>query len=888
MNTAARQLGRTSASNLDEAERWFHTLVQNSSDLIGVLDENACLIYGNAAHEHVFGFPARAGLNMLSLIHPDDRERAEAAFKRDISERGVHPSASYRFRTKSGEWRVLELVATNCLDDPAIGGIVVNSRDITERTHLHRALQLLGEGNQILVRARDEESLLAEVCENVVSSGGYKLAWVGYAECESTWTIRPVAAAGCTDYVNSIPLVWPNEESRRGPLGTTIKTGRPQVTNDIRRSNKFKPWMDIIEDFGLRSSCHLPLVLNGQVTGVFSIYAGDSNAFDPPAVQVLSRLAEDLSYGIGRIRDALALRVSEERFRTLAGAAPIGIIELSPVAHVDYANPGMAEITGRSIESLMGWDWVEVIHPDDRAMLLSLTETVFRERTKTEASFRILRPDGEIRQVRLFAAPKAGESGYVVTVIDVTEEVKAQEQLTQHALYDSLTGLPNRSLFLDRLGQELGRRVRDTNVGVLFLDIDRFTLVNESLGHEAGDEVLKEVARRLSTAIRSGETLARFGGDQFMVILRDIQEVDGAVRAAKRLLGVLDSPIAAVGQDVTVTASVGIVLPKRSSEATDVLRDANTAMCQAKRAGGNRYEVFDAALHRRSVVRLAVESELHAAIELGQFEVYYQPKLALPDQRPMGAEALVRWRHPTRGIVSPLEFIPIAEDSGLIKPIGELVLEQALSQLAAWDAQRDGPRLDVLAINVSIRQLDDPGVPDMVRGLIERSMIEPARVSLEVTESAVRLDNKSSRRALEDLKKLGIRLAIDDFGTGYSSLADLHRLPVTTLKIDRSFVERMDAAEDSTPLVQAIVDMAHAMGLRVVAEGVSEERLASLVAAAKCDAAQGFYWSPPLPPDDFVDWWRRAIKKGRLLSTTESNANNGEKKGRSGLKVPTG
>jgi diguanylate cyclase (GGDEF)-like protein len=452
------------------------------------------------------------------------------------------------------------------------------------------------------------------------------------------------------------------------------------------------------------------------------------------------------------------------------------------------------------------------------------------------------------------------DSRRVTTISDITEEVEAQDRLAHQAFYDTLTDLPNRDLFLDRLAQELApRRAERPNIAVLCLDLDRFKVVNDSLGHDAGDEVLKKTAARLRRALRAGETVARFGGDQFVLIIRDVREVADAVNVAKRLMGVVQSPLRCGGHNLTVTGSIGVVVPGCKAVAATVARDAEAAMYRAKEAGRDRYEVFNDDLHHRSVKRLALESDLRLALKRSQFELYYQAGISLPDGMPMGAEALIRWHHPKRGTIPPLEFIPVAEDSGMINAIGAWVFEQAVAQLALWDADVNGPRLNVLAVNLSARQMDEPDTSDMIRNVLARYGVDPARVCFELTESAVMTQSASTREALTTFRELGVRVAIDDFGTGYSSLAYLHTLPVATLKIDRSFIERLGSPDDdSAPVVQAVIDMGHAMGLRVIAEGVSAEHLAAQVSAMGCDVGQGFYWCRPLPAEEFRAWWLEA------------------------------
>ncbi len=568
-----------------------------------------------------------------------------------------------------------------------------------------------------------------------------------------------------------------------------------------------------------------------------------------------------LAIGVILARSASSLKASEERFRILAATAPIGILEVSVSASVELANPRISEITGMDLDQLMGRGWIDAVEPDDVPALMALIDRARPERDREAATFRLRRTDGELRHVKVSASPKGGgkESGYVVTIEDVTEEIHAQEELAHQAFYDTLTGLPNRALLLDRLNQELARRRRNrSNFAVLFLDLDRFKTVNDTLGHDRGDEVLKEVGDRFEHVIRAGETAARFSGDEFVFIIRDIVGITDAVAAARRVLRVLDAPIRAGGEELTITGSAGIVLPDERADAATVLRNADTAMYYAKEAGRNQVEVFNDALHERMRERLETERELRKALERAEFELYYQPGVELTTGRPMAAEALIRWHHPTKGLVPPLDFVPLAEELGLIVPIGNWVLEQSFTQTAEWDAQLDAPHLQVLSVNLSAKQLEDPEMPDLIRDLLKRYGIAPERVAVEVTESVVMSDGSTTQSALEAFKDLGVRVAIDDFGTGYSSLAYLHTLPVSTVKVDRSFIERLDAPDDSTSVVKAIVDMTHAMGLRVVAEGISDERLHRLAAAVGCDVGQGFVWAPPLPADEFALWWREA------------------------------
>jgi diguanylate cyclase (GGDEF)-like protein/PAS domain S-box-containing protein len=838
-------------------------LVSSSSDLVIVVDINGNLVYANPAGERILGFKKMEDLDrdMFSLIHPDDQEAAALAFLRDVTEPGTHPPAVYRIRTSTGEYRFLEIIATNCVDDPAIQGVVLNARDITTSENLFRTLKTFGQANQVLVHATDEDALLTDTCRTIVDAGGYSASWVGYVMDDEDHSVQIKASAGNAEHLNELHIHWGDDERGQGPAGLAIRSGKVQVVDDVGESSAPLRSRQAIVRAGLKAACVLPLKGDGAVIGVLVIYATAPRSFEDPELRLFEELADALSYGISRIRDARSLAISEERFRSLATSSPIGIVEATDGGFVTYANRRICEIAGVDKAALMGMGWVASIHPEDRPELLGKIN--FADAAgETNIRFRIQRPNGKVRHVRMSAAPKVSEldTDYVVTIEDVTDEVLANEELTRQALFDPLTDLPNRPMFLMRLRQELAeRRGSQLSIAVLFLDLDRFKLVNDSFGHDAGDTVLREVSRRFLATIRGDEVAARFGGDEFMFLIKDVHHATDALGVAQRLLDALTPPIEYEGGKLSITASIGVVVARRGQLAEHVLRDADTAMYYAKSSGKNRFELFDEELHRRTVSRLEMEGDLRLAIDRSEFELHYQPILEPRSGRPVGAEALLRWNHPTKGVVAPLEFIPVAEDSGLILEIGAWVFERAVAQLAEWDDVADMPRLEMLSVNFSARQLEDHSAELWIAEALHRHHIDPSRLEIEVTESVAMADPLVTQHSLEGLRDLGLHVSIDDFGTGYSSLSYLHTLPIATVKIDRSFIERLALPDGSLPVVRAILDMSHAMGLRVIAEGVSSDALRSKVAAMGCDLAQGFFWSKPKPAGEFETWWRDAV-----------------------------
>jgi diguanylate cyclase (GGDEF)-like protein len=430
------------------------------------------------------------------------------------------------------------------------------------------------------------------------------------------------------------------------------------------------------------------------------------------------------------------------------------------------------------------------------------------------------------------------------------ERKRSEGQLAHQALHDPLTGLPNRALFLDRLSVALDRSRRTgAAVAVLFLDVDKFKQVNDSLGHGAGDRLLIGIANRLRAMLRPMDTVARFGGDEFTLLFEDLSSEREVVLIAERISHAAAMPIKLDDREASVTASIGIAMVADPSIPPEtVIREADAAMYRAKELGRSRYELFDEASRQRASERLELETALQHAVERSELRVHYQPKVALNDESDVvGFEALVRWEHPERGLISPGEFIPLAEETGLVLAIGEYVLAEALRQVGRWRIAK--PDITI-SVNLSFRQLEDAGLVSMLSTALEKSRTDPKALCLEVTESAVNRNPDVAERMLRALKAAGVTLAIDDFGTGYSSLASLKELPLDTLKLHESFVDGLGSDPEERPIVGAVVDLAHALGLSVVAEGVETDTQLAQLRELGCDGAQGFLFGRPLPEQE--------------------------------------
>ena len=440
---------------------------------------------------------------------------------------------------------------------------------------------------------------------------------------------------------------------------------------------------------------------------------------------------------------------------------------------------------------------------------------------------------------------------------DALDRQLTEDDIRHRALHDPLTGLPNRVLFMDRLGQAVQRlRRRSSTAAILSLDLDRFQLVNESLGHDVGDELLAAAAPRLKQMLRASDTVARFGADEFGILLEDIGGERDAVEMAQRIAAGFTRPFVLGGTEHFVTTSIGIALALGGERPEDLVRDADAALNRAKQRGRARYELFDEGIRGRAIGRLRVENDLRRALDRDELRLDYQPVVSLRDHSIVGVEALVRWEHPVRGRIAPLEFIPIAEENGLIEPIGRWVLEHACRQGAAWYAQRpDAPPLSI-AVNLSAVQFENRNLPGTVATALQGTGLDPGLLALEVTESAMMGESDELTGTLAALKAIGVRLVLDDFGTGYSSLAYLTRLPLDLLKVDRSFVDGLGTEPRDTAITEAIVAMSHALSLDVVGEGAETELQIAELARLGCDLVQGFHFSRPVPATEITTMLR--------------------------------
>ena len=612
----------------------------------------------------------------------------------------------------------------------------------------------------------------------------------------------------------------------------------------------------------------LPVKAGRAVVGVLEFRAfAPADAPDEPMTRVLRVIGAELGHFYDRTLTMDRLRESEERFSSTMEFAAIGIAHVASDGRFIYVNPQICEMLGYTEQELLALTVRQITHPDDVALT---DEYANRLRSGVIRSFKVekryVRKDGLPLWVSLTIAAKRDASGRALYNISIVEDIsarkRAEERIQYLATHDGLTGLPNRAMFTQLLGLaiESGKRY-GRSFAVLFIDLDRFKVINDTLGHEAGDVLLREMSARLRDCLRASDVVARLGGDEFVALLHDVPDVAAVEAIARQILATATKPVAILGQECRVTASIGAsIYPRDGRDEQTLMKNADMAMYSAKEEGKNNCQFWSPSMRAQSLERLTVESGLRGALERGELRLHYQAKVKLGTGQITGVEALCRWRSPELGDVSPAQFIPVAEETGLIVPLGRWVLHEACRQNAAW--QRQGLPPVCVSVNLSMRQLNDESLVSDVAAALRESGLPAHLLELEVTESMIMQNGERAVNVLSAIKKLGVRLAIDDFGTGYSSLAQLRRFPIDTLKVDRSFIRRVPEDAEDRAIAEAIIAMGRTLNLTIVAEGVETPEQQAFLTERACDEMQGYHFSTPVEPERFAALLRRQAGPG--------------------------
>jgi diguanylate cyclase (GGDEF)-like protein/PAS domain S-box-containing protein len=735
---------------------------------------------------------------------------------------------------------------------------------IAERKRAEQEVRLLQTLTLAVSEAEDLHTALEVVLRKVCESTGWLLgqAWMpgeaGCLECVPAWHGETKGLERFRQ--KSLDMTF---ASGAGLPGWVWASKKPVWVRDVTRDDNF-PRADVAMEAGLKAGLGIPVMAGHEVIAVLEFFMREPHKEDEHLTGVVFSAATQLGSVIQHKHAETALRRSENQLRAIVDTEPecVKIITADGVL-VQMNAAGLAMIEASRPGQVIGKSIFGLLMPEYRETFRAFVENVLRG-NKGMMEFEIIGFKGTHRWLETHAVPLPDELGGPPLMLsitrDITERKHTEKRLRQLAHFDSLTDLPNRVQFIERLEQSMADADRNERLlGVVFLDLDRFKYINDSLGHEKGDILLREVAMRLNRVVRRGDTVARLSGDEFALVLADMGHVDDAIHVAQKILDVFHQPFRVAGHDLFVTASLGVTLyPFDDRGAHELLRNADVAMYRAKESGKNNYQFYVAEMTAVVSERLTLENDLRSALERGEFSLNYQPIADCRSGKIIGMEALLRWKHPERGMISPALFIPLAEETGYIISIGEWVLRTACGQCRRWQ-EMGFPSLYV-AVNLSSRQFHQKDLPASIHHILQETGLDPTRLGLEITEGLIMQQAEASVNTLRELKTMGIRISIDDFGTGYSSLSYLKRFPIDVLKIDQSFVRDIPKDEDDAAIASTIITMAHSLGLKVVAEGVETLEQLNFMREHRCDAMQGYHLSKPLPPEQFAEFLKNGTR----------------------------
>ena len=729
---------------------------------------------------------------------------------------------------------------------------------------LNRIYSALSHTNQTIVRTTDESELLHKICRVAVDFGGMSLAWIGKRD-PATGKIVPCESYGRGQAYLTGLTIDPDGEGPEslGPTAMAWRSNRPMVVQDYFADDITLPWREKARPFGWGACAAFPIVRGRKVGYTLNVYHAERLAFDDRMQDLLGEMALDIGYALDRI-DLIAqqaktdaeLKARENKYRNILATSQDGFWLVDDAGNLLEVNEAYIAFSGYSRNELLHMKIADLEATENAAQVQRHLARIkdsgsdffeTRHRTKT----------GVIKPVEISTSTVGnGEAFYSVFIRDLSNRHEAEARIQRLSHFDPLTSLPNRELFTDLVRQAIGQAARNKeSLALVFIDIDHFKNINDTLGHRVGDKLLIELKNRFQGVLRSEDALSRLGGDEFLVLLPHDQAEDAA-HVAERLIASTQKPMLIDGHELLATPSLGIALyPADGDDFETLLQKADTATNRAKEEGRNTYRFFATEMQQRSARTLQLEAALRRALEHDELFLQYQPQVDLASGRIVGMEALLRWQHPTLGLISPVEFIPIAENSGLILPIGEWVLKTALLQLKAL-MEKDLP-INLVAVNLSVVQFRQSDLPERILQLLKMSGLPAHHLELELTEGLA-MENPSAAIAMMDaLHEQGIRLSIDDFGTGYSSLSYLKRFRIDKLKIDQSFVRDLTHDPEGEAIVEAIVKLACTLKFKTIAEGVETIEQLSFLRGCECDEVQGYYFSRPLSPEALEIWLRQ-------------------------------
>ncbi len=855
-----------------ETKNQLHTLLDTIPDLIWLKNKAGVYLVCNPMFERFFGAKEEV---IIGKTDYDFVEKELADFFREkdrlaMETDGLSINEEWITFADDGHSALLETIKTPMFDDKgSLIGVLGISRDITQhhesKEHIQQLSYLysaLSYCNKAIVRSATCEQLFMEVCKGIVSEGPISMSWIGLINSQSN-LVDPVASYGDEKhYLDGIEISTLFDSiTGKGPTGTAIRENRPYWCQDFMNDPSTEPWHERGRIMGWGASASLPIHQNGEVIGAFTVYARKINAFDSLSQSLLIEMAMDISFAMENFDREAKRKDSEE---SLAQTEKL-LEEMSSAAHIGGWDIDMRN--GRGV-------WTKeaaLIYEMDTVELMTLEiglsvfegewlkkakvalDEMLKRGTSADLELKMRSRKGNQKWVRLIVSPVIEDNKVIHihgSIQDITEKKQSEAYIENLAHFDQLTGLPNRVMLYDRVAYLLGMAQRSNQpLAVMFLDLDHFKNINDTLGHTIGDYILIEMAKRIKATVRDEDTVSRLGGDEFIMLFPNT-DANSAMHIATKLITEISKPSMIENNELTITPSIGIAIyPNDGEDFETLLKNADTAMYKVKSDSRNNFHFFTQEMQFNSARNLQLENALRHALARNEFEVYYQPQISISDGHVIGAEALLRWHHPELGMISPAEFIPIAESSGQIIEIGEWVLRTAIQQTKAWMDEGFAPM--IIAVNLSAVQFRQQNLLTLVTEILEEVQLPHEYLELELTEAVTMDDPESVIGVMNRFHEQGIRMSIDDFGTGYSSLSYLKQFKIYKLKIDQSFICDISEDPDDRAIVSAIIDMAHNLGLITIAEGVETVEQLAFLRLHGCNEVQGYYFSKPLPTGEF-------------------------------------
>lgn len=868
---ALNDKNRSISKKMSEQDEHLRLLLATIPDLIWLKDINGVYVLCNPMFERFFGAKESeivgktdydfVDKSLADLFRHND-QRAIDELKAVINEEEV------RF-ADDGHVAYLETIKTPIIDnDGHVLGVLGIARDITERKaneirvkRLSDLYNALSQCNEAIMRCKDSKELFPWICKDAVELGHMKMAWIGLLD-SARQCIVPVASYGDgVEYLNGLQISFESgNKLAQGPSGLAAINGQAVWCQDYLNDPMTAPWRTRGLKYGWRASAALPLLQEGKVVGIFTLYAGEAHAFDESQRNLLLEMSIDISFALDKFSAEQHKKESEAQLKLAAEvfrSSSEGFMITDASYNLIMINNAFTKITGFSEE--------EAIGKNPNILSSGVQDSSFYStmwsRINLEGTWRgevwNRRKSGEIYpewlSISVVRDAQDQVTHYIGIFTDISQQKHSEARINRLAHFDELTGLPNRAQLAEYINKAIHHaRRKNSCFSIMFLDLDHFKNVNDSLGHQVGDRLLIRLGELLRFNLRSEDIVTRFGGDEFILLLNDT-DANAATHMAQKILASIAAPISVDPYVLVTTASIGIAMfPYDGQDMNALFKCADTAMYKAKQSGRNNYCFFTQEMQLRSDRTLKLENALRNAIANNELMVHYQPQLSGVTGKVIGAEALVRWMHPEFGIVSPAEFIPIAEGVGLILKIGEWVLRQALTDLKLWVAY--GLDQLTVAVNISAVQFNQPDFVTMVMDNLRQVGVAPEFLELELTESVAMDDAVTAVNIMNNLHDKGIRMSIDDFGTGYSSLSKLKKFNVYKLKIDQSFVRDICVDNEDKAIVLGIINLAHSLGLKTIAEGVENQDQLDFLVENGCQEIQGYLYSKPVPSGDFIEY----------------------------------